>query len=107
LTIVSHSKFGEPAVSIPLTEMTGLESAYALLIGWVRFNYPNATVTLPYNTRVWRPIDKFMRRLRALLFHDQSVRAGEVKEFGSVLDIKFTNARQRVRRRGDSCRELF
>lgn len=92
LTIVSHSKSGEPPVSIPLTEMTDLESGHALLIGWIQVNYGTSTVSLPYNTRVWRPIDRFMRRLRALMFLDRSVRAGERKEFGNVLDVKFTNA---------------
>ncbi len=93
LTIVTHSKFAVPSISIPLIEITSFECGHALLIGWIRLDHGGSSLTLPYNTRTWRPIDKFMRRLRALLFPNQPVSKVATNEFGAALDIKFTNAR--------------
>jgi len=92
LTLLSHSAAALTPVTIPLKDVSIVESGHALLIGWIRILFGASAVTLPYNARSRRPVENFMRRVRQLTFPIAGS-GGSEHAFGPPLDIKFTNAR--------------
>ena len=94
LTMFSHPQVAAPPVVVPLATIKSIESGHALLIGWIHIHHGDATITLPYNARSRRPVERFLRALRSLVFSLDDPRPGVEKAFGPEPDIKFRNARR-------------
>jgi len=94
LTMFSHPYAGISPIMLPLASIDIVESGHALLIGWIHIHYADATIMLPYNTRSARPVDRFIRRLRTLVFSPACTPHNHERTFGAELDIKFRNARR-------------
>ncbi len=105
LTMFSHPQAAVPPVVVPLAEIDIVESGHALLIGWIRILHRDSTITLPYNTRSRPPVERFLSRLRSLMFSPGPQVSG--KAFGPELDIKFRNARQSEIDDGELIRTSF
>jgi hypothetical protein len=93
IVILSHPKMSEPVIRIPLEELPFAEAGHMLLIGWLRFVVKGSEHELSYNTRSARPVEEFLRILRAeYLPGTLDMNPGGPLGFGGPLDLKFRNA---------------
>jgi hypothetical protein len=77
-----------------LADLDFLESGRMLLQGWLRFAGAGAERALPYNTRSWPAVARFLAAFRALYAPPGSSSDCAVEQvFGEPLDLKFSNAR--------------
>src|SRR5579872_2801128 len=107
LTMFSHPQTTAPPVVAPVASISTIESGHALLIGWIHIHHGDATLTLPYNTRSSRPVDRFLQRLRSSVFPPGGAGSGVEQKFGPELDIKFRNARHSQINEGEFIRASF
>jgi len=93
LTVVAHPSTREPAWRCPLRRLVLFESGHMLLKGWFRFVGNEAEKSLPYNTRGYRAVSRFMRRFRqAWLACGEPPTQTVPPTLPKELDLKFDNA---------------
>ena len=92
LYIVSHPSTGEPPRQFAMEQIASVESGHMLLKGWLRFTGSGFDCTVPYNTRGFPAVFRFMRRFRDKLLRGAQPPATAEADPGAGLDIKFGNA---------------
>ncbi len=94
LIIVPHPSAHEPTWECPLRELLCLESGQMLLKGWFRFAGSAFDKTIPYNTRGYRAVTRFMYRLRQQWLGVSGGPAGAGRRMlePQGLDLKFGHA---------------
>ncbi len=92
LAIIPHPLSAEPIEHLDFDRITSVESGHILLSGWLRFLGPGLDLTLPYNTRGWRAVDRFLRKFRTEYLAGPQREPGARTSFGPPLDLKFGNA---------------
>jgi hypothetical protein len=92
LHIASHPSTGEQARQFAMERISSVESGHLLLKGWLRFTGYGFNCTVPYNTRGFPSVFRFMRRFRDKLLGGTQPPAAPEADPGTGLDIKFGNA---------------
>lgn len=93
LYIYVHPAARDGPSEIPVDECLTIESGHALLMGWLTFRGRKADRTLPYNTRINRPVHEFLRALLAEFpVPRQSSDFPRLAPLGEPLNLKFRNA---------------
>ncbi len=92
LHIFSHPSTGEQPRQVAMDQIASVESGHILLKGWLRFTGAGFDHSVPYNTRGFRSVFRFMRRFRDELLRGGLRLANSPVPFGEGLDVKFANA---------------
>jgi hypothetical protein len=90
LHIVSHPSAGDPLRRCAMEQIVSVESGHMLLKGWLRFTGSGFDYSVPYNTRGFPSVYRFMCSFRNELLRGTVPAAPLPLEPG--LDIKFANA---------------
>jgi len=92
LYIASHPTTGEPPRQFAMERIASVESGHMLLKGWLRFTGCGFDCTVPYNTRGFPAVFRFMRRFRDSLLGGAPEPETAAADADAGLDIKFGNA---------------
>lgn len=91
LEVRFHPESQKKGKSLAFYSGLSVETGRLLLIGWIGFSSPSASVCLPFNRRVDAPVEAFLGMLRARLLSPAGV-ARRCFCVGDPLDLKFQNA---------------
>jgi len=95
INIHAHPASDEPPARLPLSELQFVEDGHILLHGWLRLVGVHRDVTLSYNTRSRRPVDRFWYELRDTFASPAAGQeAAEPVCLGEPLDLKFGRAQR-------------
>jgi hypothetical protein len=94
LRVITHPSAREPDWECRLSELVWVESGQMLLKGWLRFCVAASNRAIRYNTRGYRSVSRFMRRLRRVWIGDENVPSGAARLTSALpgLDLKFGHA---------------
>ena len=93
LTILPRPGVAEGAWQCPLADLISVEAGHMLLRGWLRFAGSGFDRTIPYNTRGYRSVLRFMQRFREAWLGDAaSVSLHKPEERPAELTMKFDGA---------------
>ncbi|MGA2119870.1 MAG: hypothetical protein ABSH56_34640 [Bryobacteraceae bacterium] len=92
LHIASHPSTGEAPRQFPMERIASVESGHMLLKGWLRFTGCGFDCTVPYNTRGFPAVFRFLRRFRDRWLGGIRPAETAAADAGTGLDIKFGNA---------------
>lgn len=92
LVMLTHPRYDQPPLRMPISNMVSFEAGQMLLIGWLRFVTAQSDIELAYNTRSHHRVREFLRVLMdAYLPEIPAADRGDAALFGPPLDIKFAN----------------
>jgi hypothetical protein len=92
LVLLTHARYNQPPLRIPISNIEFCEAGQMLLIGWLRFITAQSEVELAYNTRSQPRVREFLRALmEAYIPEPPGAGRVEAAVFGPPLDIKFRN----------------
>jgi hypothetical protein len=90
--IIPHPASGQQTIEIPLRDLMQLETAYILLLGWMKFTTRDSVHEIIYNTRASQPLENFLALLRKRWLLDEPPSRNETPALiGDALDVKFRN----------------
>jgi len=93
LVLLTHPRYDQPPLRIPISALQFHEVGQMLLIGWLRFVTAQSAIELAYNTRSHHRVREFLRALMdAYLPELPDAERGDATVFGPPLDIKFANS---------------
>lgn len=92
LVLLTHPRYDEPPLRIPISALQFYELGQMLLIGWLRFVTAQSAIELAYNTRSHHRVREFVRALMDAYLPDiPGADRADASVFGPPLDIKFAN----------------
>src|SRR5579862_1676204 len=92
LVLLTHPRYNQPPLPLPVSNIVFFEAGQMLLIGWLRFVTAQSDIELGYNTGSHHRVREFLRVLMdAYLPEIPDAGHGEAAVFGLPLDIKFAN----------------
>jgi hypothetical protein len=90
LVLLTHPRYSQPPLPIPVSNIEFFEAGQMLLIGWLRFVTAQSAIELAYNTRSHHRVREFLRVLMdAYLPKIPDADRADTTVFGPPLDIKF------------------
>ena len=91
LSIVPHPSSRELPLQIPFDSLHMTECGRVLLLGWIRLRSEKHDAMLRYSRRTYRPVEKFLARLRAQWLRNPKAWSG-LRHCGAPLDSKYSHA---------------
>jgi hypothetical protein len=102
ILVLTHPRYNEPLLRLPLSDITFYEIGHIFLIGWIRLVTARSVIHLPYNTGLDRSVSEFLDSfLREFLADGLEWGNGANLTFGSTLGIKFGNCLTTALRPGE------